>query len=227
MSDDYLSVEKNLSSRFTYSNNNFSYAESFSSINSSCGSPADPLSEESKEIACFGSSEQTSKQSKSRKKKISSRLRSFKACFSGLDMSCGENQQALYSVKNGAIHYNLSPGNVQVRDHEDSRPWTKECYRPNELESIYKTLQRDAPQILESQDETRLNHSVIKSSSLKKLKKDAAMKKAVVGMGPVNGQHEVVRSHLIDSFRGIYETYHYLNSKEVILNPDQIIASIV
>ena len=115
-------------------------------------------------------------------------------------------------MKSGSIHYDNNGVSVQVRDHEEM---VSNCFRANEVCKA------------EILNQTQVTANVAKSSSLKKLKKDSAMKKSMNNYGHINSQNELMHSHLIDPVRGLYETYQYLNSKEILLKPDEIIASVV
>lgn len=207
--DDYVSTGgKNFTSiKYGYANNNFSYAGSFSSI---------------------GSSYESNLIDDGLKIKNSPR---------------GENEQGLYSVKNASIQFNnqnqsndSNLANANEYNIYDSSCLSTELnngkQRLNIEQNVYNCVLASANY---SNSNLQLNHlqsnlqqfNQPKTSSLKKLKKEIALKKAnysnLSKPESPQGYNSMEKNNNI-----LYESsYGYLNNKEVLLNPDEIIASVV
>lgn len=203
--------------KFSYTNNNFSYAGSFSSIGSS-SYDSQTTTEEAKQLG----------------------LRSI-------------NEQGLYSVKTASIHFNHNqPQNQQhqQQQHQQQPMYNQETveydlfearenqyrqlntsdvlYAVNNINNINTTTNNNNCTSFRDTNLGILQPQNTKSSSLKKLKKDLALKKQANHHGqnfsaPTNVQTSSPPANLIDE-KLVYE---YFNRKEILLNPNDVIASVV
>ena len=145
----------------------------------------------------------------------------------------GGKHGGLYSVKTASIHFN-QPQKISSQQHQSNLVENYEK-RLNPNVHLQSSLQSDT--IMQSQPLQPIQNP--KNSSLRKLKKDLALRKQATLQ---TSQQPIFTQNVDSSFASSssllptedmtndsrnHIVYEYLNQKEVILNPANVIASVV
>lgn len=132
------------------------------------------------------------------------------------------DQQGLYSVKTASIHFNHNPASYS---HYSYLQRGESPNNNNNHHRVQTVVDFDASSTSQSvaQPQHQHQHTYVKNNSLKKLKKDLAMKKHIavsesMSSSSLGGQHQA-------AFNVIDEDY--LSRNELLLNPANVIASVV
>lgn len=229
MIDDYLSKNMNSMKYTGYSNNNFSYAGSFSSIGSS--------SYESNPVDDYNNNHHSKHQPMNRMNNL--------GADAGLAKSSSENDHGLYSVKTASIHFNSIS---QMNSHVDDNLIVSDLKEYDVFESR-ENLIRESLANFNQLNGTHFTPVPMmglnpKTSSLKKLKKEIALKKSsnltngsLLLTSPstaTTSAHSIANSSNNSSchhnnnntISGEKVIYEYLNTP-IVLNANDIIASVV
>lgn len=195
VSDDYLIDtttqldHQNLSSKYVYTNTNFSYAGSFSSISSG------------------SKSSNSSASCKTTSSDVLKNLQAHKRINENHISSNNNDDQGLYSVKNASIRYE---NNSKDQFNLDLYSTPSNIYFSKTVQ--YKTEPNNCLLKVTDTNENQRNY----------YKNETSLMNQIDNVGCVIGQGEMMTRK-----PSIYESYYISSNKDILLNPDDIIASIV